>query len=47
MSASNRKKVIAYIENQEKHHKKITFEEEFLAFLKSAGVDYDPRYVFD
>jgi REP element-mobilizing transposase RayT len=47
VSASNREKVIAYIENQEKHHKKRTFEEEFLAFLKSAGAEYDPRYVFD
>ena len=46
VSASNREKVIAYIDNQEKHHKKRTFEEEFLAFLKSGGVEYDPRYVF-
>ena len=46
VSASNRGKVIAYIENQEKHHKKMTFEEEFLAFLKKAGVEYDPRHVF-
>lgn len=46
VSASNREKVIAYIENQENHHKKRTFEEEFLAFLKIAGVEYDPRYVF-
>ena len=45
VSASNRKKV-ASIENQEKHHKKLTFEDEFLAFLKAAGVDYDPRFVF-
>ena len=47
VSASNRKRVIAYIENQEKHHKKRTFEDEFLAFLKASGVDYDPRFVFD
>ena len=46
VSASNREKVIEYIENQDKHHKKLSFEEEFLAFLKSAGVDYDPRFVF-
>ena len=37
----------ACIENQEKHHKKLTFEEAFLAFLKADGVDYDPRFVFD
>ena len=46
VSASNREKVIAYIDNQEKHHKKMTFEEEFMTFLKGAGVDYDPRFVF-
>ena len=46
MSASNRKKVIAYIDNQEKHHKKMSFEEEFIALLKAHNVDYDPRYVF-
>ena len=47
VSASNRKRVIEYIDNQERHHKKRTFEDEFLAFLKAAGVDYDPRFVFD
>lgn len=38
--------VIRYIENQERHHKKMTFEEEFVAFLKKHGVEYDPKYVF-
>ena len=38
--------VIQYIENQEKHHKKMTFEEEFIAFLEKHGVEYDPKYVF-
>ena len=27
-------------------HKKVTFEEEFLALLKEAGVPYDPKYVW-
>ena len=36
-----------YIANQREHHKKRNFEEEFLLLLKKAGVDYDPRYVFD
>ena len=36
-----------YILNQAKHHKKNTFEEEFLDLLKRAGVDYDPRRVFE
>lgn len=38
--------VIRYIENQKRHHKKMTFEEEFIAFLKKHGVEYDPKYVF-
>ena len=46
VSTSNREKVIAYIDNQEKHHQELTFEEEFLAFLNTAGIDYDSRYVF-
>jgi REP element-mobilizing transposase RayT len=36
-----------YIRNQREHHKKRTFEEEFLDLLKRSGVDYDPRHVFE
>ncbi len=39
--------VISYIENQEEHHKKISFKDEFRAFLKKYHVDYDERYVWD
>lgn len=35
-----------YIRNQRQHHKKRTFEEEFILFLKRAGVQYDSKYVF-
>ena len=37
---------IAYIRNQEEHHRKRTFEEEFLAFLKKHEISYDPRFVW-
>ena len=37
---------IAYIRNQEAHHKSKTFEEEYIAFLKKNGIAYDDRYVF-
>jgi len=37
---------IAYIRNQEEHHRKRTFEEEFLAFLKKHDIQYDPRFVW-
>jgi putative transposase len=35
-----------YIANQAEHHKKRSFEEEFIAFLKRHKVEYDARYVF-
>ncbi len=38
--------VAAYVRSQPEHHKKMTFEEEFLALLKEADVPYDPKYVF-
>jgi putative transposase len=46
VSKSNIATVVRYIQNQERHHKKMTFEEEFIALLKKHGIEYDPRYVF-
>lgn len=37
---------IAYINNQEEHHRTRSFEEEFVAFLKRHGIQYDPKHVF-
>jgi REP element-mobilizing transposase RayT len=39
--------VVKYIENQEEHHRKKTFQDEFRAFLKKYNVDYDEMYVWD
>jgi len=39
--------VANYINNQNEHHKKLTFEDEFRAFLKKYEVDYDEKYVWD
>ena len=39
--------VKAYIENQHVHHRKLTFEEEYLEFLAKYGIEYDERYVWD
>ena len=36
-----------YIQNQEKHHKKISFQDEFRIFLKQYELDYDEKYVWD
>lgn len=38
--------VIAYINNQEQHHAKKTFREEYLDFLQKFEVDYDERFIF-
>ena len=46
-SKSQINSVINYIKKQEEHHKKKTFEDEYLEFLKKFGVDYDERYVLD
>jgi putative transposase len=46
VSESNTDAVIRYIRYQEKHHRKRSFEQEFVAFLKRHHVKYDPRYVF-
>ena len=35
-----------YIESQSKHHLKTTFQDEFRAFLKRHGMDWDERYVW-
>ncbi len=47
VSPSNLKDVQAYIADQEDHHRRRTFQEEVLVFLKKHGVQYDPRYVFE
>jgi putative transposase len=37
---------VAYIQSQAEHHRKRTFQEEYLAFLKKHGIEYDERYVW-
>lgn len=39
--------VIKYIQNQEKHHSKKSFKEEYIEFLKKFAVEYDERYLFE
>jgi REP element-mobilizing transposase RayT len=38
--------VIRYIENQQQHHAKRSFREEYIGLLERFGVDYDRRYIF-
>lgn len=44
VSASNTAAVLRYIENQKAHHKKMTFDAEFLALLKKHRIEFDPKY---
>jgi len=46
VSASVVPTVVRYIRNQEAHHRKMSFEAEFVALLKKHGVEFDPRFVF-
>ena len=46
-SKSHVNNVINYIQNQENHHKKETFKEEYLKFLKVFEIEYDERYIFN
>ena len=46
VSASNVRTVENYINNQEKHHKKISYEDELLALLRKHGIEFDPEFVF-
>jgi putative transposase len=39
--------VIDYIQKQRDHHKKQTFEDEYIALLNLHEIEYDERYVFD
>jgi putative transposase len=37
---------ISYIGSQKEHHRKISFKEEFVSFLKKHGIEYDERYIW-
>jgi len=39
--------VEAYIDGQEHHHRKLSFKDEFLAFLHKYNIEYDERYIWD
>jgi putative transposase len=46
VSASVLAAVRRYIENQEQHHRKKSFEEEYLGLLRKHGIPYDTQFVF-
>jgi len=46
-SKSQKQEVIKYIENQEEHHRKRSFKEEYFEFLNKFEIDYDEKYLFE
>ena len=46
VSKSQLPEVIRYIQNQPEHHRKRTFQEEYLELLQRHGIQYDERYVW-
>ncbi len=47
VSKRNVEQVYNYIKNQETHHKKKKFKEEYVQFLKEQEVDYHEKYLFE
>ena len=47
VSESNVGVVSRYIAAQEEHHKKHTFQEEYVAFLRKNNIPYDERYIWE
>jgi len=45
-SHSHIDRVYRYVKNQEEHHKKMSFLDEYKKLLESFGIDYDERYIF-
>ena len=47
VSHSNVPAVVRYIRAQEKHHRRVSFQEEFVSFLKRNDIRYDERYIWE
>ena len=45
VSQSNVRDVQRYIAGQEEHHKKVSFRDEFVQFLRANGIEYDERFL--
>ncbi|GGD77788.1 transposase [Emticicia aquatilis] len=45
-SHSHLQNVVEYIKNQEEHHRKLTFLEEYKSFLKKFEIEFDEKYIF-
>ena len=47
VSSSILPSVIQYVQNQEKHHQRLSFQEEFIEFLNKYGIEYDEKFLWD
>lgn len=47
VSQSNVEAVRIYISNQKSHHAKVSFKDEFIAFLQKHNIPYNENYLFD
>ena len=47
VSQSNSDAVRRYIEDQEAHHRKITFKDDLRALFRRHGIEFDERYLWD
>lgn len=47
VSVSQLDNVRDYVQNQEQHHRRKTFQDEFRKLLEKHGIEYDERYVWD
>ena len=47
VSQSNLPSVQNYIAQQPEHHRRVTFQEEYINFLDKHGIEYDQRFIFD
>jgi len=47
VSVSQLDSVIRYIGGQEEHHRKLSFQEEFMALLQKHRIEYDERHIWE
>ena len=47
VSVSQLERIIQYIKGQEQHHRRMTFQEEFVRLLKKHRLEYEERYLWE
>lgn len=45
LSLNEKDRVIKYVMNQQEHHRKVSFRDEYIQLLKENGIEYDERYL--